>query len=536
MKVLLFSLLLLGLVQIYAPVAHSQSPAFDSEVYFPSVDNPDEIQVRKGGIVVTGVGVDDKGYNRILLYNLPGHRNNTTIIWTGPDFNLKMLRPKSEQFVFENAIIGFGHLHNKNLKDIITSDGEHTRIYWSDEQGNYDSSRRTILLKNKNGDYGSQFGAMAPMVVHYDGDSLDAIVIGTTALYHDKAKDSSFLELFLGGNKLFQSYYAISDSQVFFSQDKVGLSVFQSDLRGTGRKDAILFDNTGDWTYFKNEPPFSLEKLKLSMQDTLLTARENKDYTYDFIGNPAQMFSMPAFSKESWDQSQDLFIYQPVDKPFDGTKQRICIFKGGSNFGSQRITLDTPDFVIHHPAYYDPSFTNVDWLGMHNCGDMTGTGNLVYHLSGADDEYGYEFFYVLGKAMDDKVDITYLTDFYYCMGMDTLTANPDNMEDILVGEGERNTDLNGQLFLIPGTKKIPVRLNPLYAVKPSVSVSQEALSVYPNPIKNSAVLTFNTPRAEEGIIHVRNILGQEVYHEEHRTIGGAESVRMQLPHLPSGSY
>jgi len=95
-------------------------------------------------------------------------------------------------------------------------------------------------------------------------------------------------------------------------------------------------------------------------------------------------------------------------------------------------------------------------------GDMTGTGRHVLRWEGMDaSDNFFQFFYVLGEGMDDKVDM-YLGGYKFSADCDTMIANSDHLTDAVFGFPDAD-DPNipshtyaGLIAVIYGSNKIPV--------------------------------------------------------------------------------
>lgn len=63
-----------------------------------------------------------------------------------------------------------------------------------------------------------------------------------------------------------------------------------------------------------------------------------------------------------------------------------------------------------------------------------------------------------------------------------------------------------------------------------------ALRLYPNPTAEVLNLTFSHDRREKIDITLVNLMGQVLFHQNHRSILGSQHVQFSLPNLPTGLY
>src|SRR5581483_2143288 len=298
--------------------------------------------------------------------------------------------------------------------------------------------------------------------------------------------------------------------------------------------------NFGICTYYRNEPPFSLDKFCNEIKtDTIFNQAVLGMNSNGAV--PAEYFSMPAIAKTN-DRSSDLLVTGWLQDTGVNGNPSIWFFRGGPDFGTHRLTLDSAAFVIRHPQFNFGSSPYGDWavFAPQDAGDMTGTGNHVLLVEARSDD-GYSWwdnFYVTGKALDGKIDMWNVATS--AGGGDTLTANPDSLEDFL--ESRSQDDLTnsdpGTMWLYYGTKQIPVRLNPEWAsVAGRLQESEAGLSFFPNPTQNSwSVATIVWPVAENTEYEVYNLLGVIVQSGTIRMLGGAEQERIYFSGLASGTY
>jgi hypothetical protein len=260
--------------------------------------------------------------------------------------------------------------------------------------------------------------------------------------------------------------------------------------------------------------------------------------------NGGPNFTMRALPKSSMDKSVD-FVPTLLTTLAD-TDKGIIFFRGGPNFGAHRLTFDSAAFVITHPNYCFGTPPD-DWPeAIGDAGDMTGTGNHVLFTTARNDagDYWWNVSYVTGKALDNKIDIWNSAPYSEWPG-DTLTSNDDSLEDYLFGlswpYAPAGPEAGGSLWLMYGSKQIPVHLNPQWAdVKTEIEkIPQQngaGVTLSPNPANSWTVATIVWPEAEEGEYIITDMLGREVQREHIQFLGGGQENRISFPELPQGAY
>jgi hypothetical protein len=467
---------------------------------------------------------------------------------TGSSFNLHELKAKAQKILLDPTSLRFGHFHDQSHVDIFVVDL--WRIYWADDSGNYDSTRYTNLSVNVQGDY--QFGgyyrnSITPYCTHLTSDTVDDLVLGFYTVWNDETKDTMFVALFRGGTNLMSKMLSYEDTSAMTypiehidaGQDYLVSS--QGDFRGVGRSDLIVKDEFANLWYYKNDPPFSIGALAQAItQDTLLIKWQNPNWVQHGDANATETgyFSMRAMPKSVGDNSVD---FMPVLTTTKNPNGAIYIFRGGSDFGSKRLIIDSADFVIQSPEPGNSEFAWPDF--MIDAGDMTGTGNRVLYVAANDDVSAYQDFYVTGQALDSKIDI--YTSFSAGALGDTLTANGDSLEDFLMGlpgyvsvadqsDGKSSV---GSLWLMYGSKNIPVRLNPQWADVVNIPQQNGAgITLSPNPANGWSLATIIWPEAEDGEYSIYDMLGRKIEHGPIRLLGGAEQQRIYFSGMPQGVY
>jgi hypothetical protein len=545
----MFSLFLVCLsLMVFALDCFCQiSPAFDPDCYFPEIGNPDEIDTIYGsepeqqlGERVINLGIAGKsGYPDILISNLPKSIGFQTHVPTGPAFDLESAR----KLMGPNSNLPGGtsqfkkvHLQSRDRVDLMF---EYT-IYWADENGMYDKDRVTNLRSSLAGKLGYTF-TMKPVVGYFSSDTVQDVILAVVTRWvpFGSDDDTTYLLYYKGGATLrAKGGLALQDTSLSIGVRRVSITHCAGDWRGTGREDIMFETHPGNVFLYRNERPFSLDKVKHSLFfDTLFTLWENPSYVKGFGFENA--FSMRALAKPDWDRSQD---FLPALTTNDDRNSSIWFFRGGPQFGSKRLKLEDAEYIIRSPLYYDWRFTNMRFPGgLIDCGDMTGTGNRVLLSINGDGSSNINFFYVTGAALDDKVDMYYITDRPGGGSIDTITANNDPLQDLLYGmpiytrqlhwdQGHKNF---GTLHLIKGTMKIPVRVSRI--VTPGGAL-QTDLIAYPNPAKTYTMLRYSFERGSSVNCEVFDALGRSVHHISWQALGGTEEYRLPLPQLPAGSY
>jgi hypothetical protein len=170
---------------------------------------------------------------------------------------------------------------------------------------------------------------------------------------------------------------------------------------------------------YKNDRPFKLSSLVRSLlYDTLWAAWENP--TVSGAGPNGEWSFYPSFRalpRNKSDRSVDLMTLVAIGT----TKNTLLILRGSKDFGAKRLSLTDAEFKLQIPTY--TTF-------IAETGDISGTGNTsLLVVSGSDDHYVQDLnFYVLGNAIDDKVDMSYsLTQWAIPSTSDTLTADADGI-------------------------------------------------------------------------------------------------------------
>jgi hypothetical protein len=550
-------IILLLLVGAFARVSLTQacfaqvsSSAFDPQCYQPTVGDPGVIdtiygsrnnQTLGGGVFNVGPRYGES-YGRIMS---GGFQNNYyySTIGTGPNFNIHKLQVEKNTNVGQSNPPIFGHFHSPHLTDLLILN----QIYWSDDSGNYDESRSSFLTFRSNGDSNSGDRNNRPYVAYLSSDSLQDIISSSTSSWQKSRPDTGYIMYFKGSKSLPSAgKYVFPDTEFAAPYlDGIGIRSFLAgNFRGSGKEDCIANDGLNNLYFYKNEGSFSLQKFSDAIQFDTLYSRSDNPQMKPNIRSWTVGFPLKAFAKASWDQSLDFFgsVLTTDDK-----NRAQLFFRGGRDFGSKRLYLDSVDFVMHSPRYIDNSWSsNLTWGDrIWNCGNMTGTGNTVICAHGSDDgnTTNFYYFYVLGRAMDEKVDMYYSMYNNGIGNIDTLVADRDSLQDVVNGLGIFTSDDDvfngkqavGSLQLIHGSTQIPVRVNPKYSVACTPTL-MSILSVFPNPIRNHFQADFTLQSSGETKIRFLDLLGREVYREQFRGVAGEQIKRIQLPRLSNGVY
>lgn len=536
--------------------AQVSSAAFDRNCYQPEVGNPNEIDTIYGayngqrlGFPIVNIGKHSGEPNAEII--IGGLLNTAPFIGamqTGTNFNLHQLNVQRQlRFSYYDTYstkLHYAHLRNSNSKDLVFGFGHgRPKIYWADSNGYFDSLHLTLLNPSVSPTGSYDFTVMDPYIAHLTSDTVDDIVIAGAELHRGPVHipDSVYLYLYRGGKQLYdKDSLALPDEKIYVDTLNNGFrSINQGDWSGTGREELMSMDLYRNLFLFKNERPFTLEKLAESMRyDTLSTKEDNPpDGLYLYLQDALTMDALP---KPSWDKSKDLVAQYGWDT--------LLVFRGGADFGSKRLKRSDAEATLYLPYYYDKSLGNGYFGEMYDCGDMTGTGNRVLLIKGSADAGFYDdyFFYVLGKAIDDKVDMYYTHSPYADGSVDTLTANGDNLEDVMIGmplfysyeDLDRGKTDVGTIHLLYGSKKIPVRLNPKYSVeeRKGVDGAINHIIAFPNPCDEHTVLTFDNCTSSVMRMVVANTNGEIVLHDETPAVDGLQQFSADLSSIPAGMY
>jgi hypothetical protein len=489
-------------------------------------------------------------YGRPWLKGLTRAIDSFSTLEAGPDFDLHNLK-----VLHRNGSRGFGSIRdtkptfhsirNSTSKEMI-QEGLYARIQWSDQNGDYDSSRVTILDVRKPDGFKLSPNAMRTYITHMSSDTVEDVL--TVAFFFKVTEDtvSAYLNYYKGGQSLYdQGARALPDSTVYIGSTNTLLGqnwncLMQGDWRGTGREDMIAINEAGDAVYYKNKSPFSLSDVVRALkEDTIWTRWENDGSRFpQYYGHPWLTANIVPKSTPG----KDLAVI--LDTILGTSYPKMFIFKGGPDFGSRRLTRNSAEMVIPHPGLLEAGFQHVGWgATLRDCGDMTGTGNRVISTSGPSNTLaGYYFFYVTGKALDDKIDMFFrVFRDEFSLWMDTITADDDGKQDLLMGlpayetseDFEKGKENLGTIFLLKGSNKIPVNLNPRYAVeRPQLKGNSIAVKQH----ERTFDVTFDWSAAEEGQLRIYSVLGIRTSEMRLQLVPGKNATRIELPSLSRGAY
>jgi hypothetical protein len=563
---LLFLLLIACLACCGPCIAFAQlnlsAEVFDPNCYFPQVGTRGQIDTIYGAVPYPQLGASLKGigpapgdhYNRIVLQgfepvtdsNLFFGGRSTDIFQGGKSFSLASMMPVARSNVPLYAC-KFAHLRSRLYLDAIFrgSVNGNVTIFWQDALGNYDLSHQTVLYRGGSKDQIIPFTDADPILGKFSHDSTDDII-----QLWDSARYNVAFACWYDGQKLYGKDTAWADSTVYFdtlsqqTQSAVRLRI-TGNFCGTGRTCFLA----GDWWHnafmFRNEPPFTLGGFVHSMKyDTLWARADNPQLgTQGANGYLAgRSIPMQVFPKAKGDESEDLLTeWNDQTDLAHHTPLHIYCFKGGRSFGSHRLNFDSADYIFHTPI----EFGNAPAFGrMQNVGDMTGTGNNVLMLVGFLDpgSPNWFLFYVTGRALDSKADMAYLIQPSGFMAADTLTADRDGLQDLMLGfpgyysydDLDSGKTAKGTIHILHGSKRIPVHLSPQFDVALGAN-ALPATEVYPNPAtKSVSVILRGSPG--EYVLTLRDVLGREVLSKTSHVTQDGQIESLDVSTLNEGTF
>jgi hypothetical protein len=176
-------------------------------------------------------------------------------------------------------------------------------------------------------------------------------------------------------------------------------------------------------------------------------------------------------------------------------------------------------------------------------GDLTGTGNpVLFTYGGSGGAGGYYALYVLGDALDDKID-AYMS-FYHPGGFDTIHLDNTSKTSLVMSapifESEEAYQAGlrelGSVRILKGTEHIPVRINPLLAVKPMGNSPATASILEVNPNPTDGMTTLMMPSTGRWDIEVMNTLGVVCTRVLFDPVVGHDRLTLDLSQLPRGAY
>ena len=562
MKNILIALLLILGVTVSRAQIHSA--AFDPNCYQPTIGTPGVIDTimgsRKGqqlggGLINIGPSPDNPGGpGRLMFSGLTGEVNlnggtSYSAVTMGPSFDPHKMTVAQFKGFLPGSTLVFGHFRSKQYLDIYSADSSGSvrrrpRIYLQTAEGNYDTSLYSTLDFPRKilGGAGSQ---TLPYHAYLTSDTVEDLVI-LYAYHTDFIHDTLFYAHFVGGTGQFQDGQKVLPTEEIYFDSAHNFNhmwsspdvCYVADFRGTGRLDCVATNNSGDLFFYKNDPPFSLSTFVSAMHDTLLSVEQDlrigKAGTHEWA---YYGIAMPAYHNSGG--AADMIFLLDSGRAYNSAQLRI--FRGGPTFGSHLLTIDSADFILRCPTSYDSnSFYDEAWpQSITDCGDMTGTGNNVLCVGGMGLTVGLYNFYVLGDAIDDKIDM-YFGEGYAWGSADTCTLDGDGLQDIAIGAPQFNSeasadDARGTVLFVHGSRKIPVRLN-REVIRKTNPALEGRLTVSPNPCARHTVVTWESACSGSVHLRLRDLLGKEVFEETRATTGDLESFSLDLPPLVNGDY
>lgn len=556
---------LLAVSYSHAQTAGDAPEVFDPNCYFPHLGVPGEIDSIVGSYQNQGLGGNlqnigpEKGgsYGRILMSGLEKADasfdfNNSTFA-TGHQFDLHNLSDVKEALLpiihAEKGTWRYGHFRSMKYKDLLTYIGNGA-IYWADDNGDYDTSRYTKLTYTGDTDgNGVYYSALNPYSALLSNDTVEDIIFSKNIFN----TDTILLLHFRGGEQLFEKgKRANQDSMIsiqYYVKDKGRFTSFlgtQADFRGSGRQDLIVADMFNNLLYYRNDPPFSLASFRYEiLHDTLLSRYDNPRMDTANVNAFHAYVTTPGiwsfFPKQSGDKSNDLIFTFPGYYGIDTLAYCAIAYRGGPNFGSKRLKLDSFDFHIisptQKPGYFSGNQDMAWGEGFENCGNLSGKGYSILRIK-APFTFGnptIEFFYQTGKALDDRADMYYVNQ-PACFDLDSLIGDGDQILDILMeaGNGYYNNG-TGTVQFIHGSNQIPAKLNSQWgAVK--VNPASSDFIVSPNPMGRKGIVEFSWNKDENIEVRIYDLLGRPLFSEQQHAQIGEQIISFILPSLPSGAY
>jgi hypothetical protein len=551
----LFVAVLASLVGAENLRAQLSSPAFDPNCYFPNVDDPTGVTDYYGlkpeallgnGLLNIGPAPGDST-PRLIFAGLGDNPLLLTEQRIPIGFSIEMEHPILMTRMIANPdhfgtkswrLIATGHFHLRDRIDVLAQEGGGVfRIYWADEHGQYDSTRYSDLKSEFTGTYATGLES-EPYTAYLSSDTVEDIVFGGDICY---TKDSCFwmATMFHGGQSLYQKgTIAKSDSSIISNSSKensAGLfwRTTQGDFRGVGRKDLITLTPSGIF-YYRNDPPFDLKRFEQSVRyDTLISYADAPHFDYGASGGNFTTLAMPTTTQGH----DDFVLICPMRDKTDGA---IRVFRGGEHFGQTKLMLEAPDALLQQPGYYDWSMqtnglTYISYL--RDCGTMTGTKNHVLFAHASDYQSALHFWYVLGDAIDDKVDM-FEPVARGGASLEPIDADGDRYADVILGMPYYNHPTNsslvncGALRIVYGTSRIPDRTRSVDRTPQASAMPR----IYPNPADRHLTIDLGSDFSGRISVEIRNILGEVVFRAEQVYSDRVAQIGLALPELPQGTY
>ena len=468
-------------------VGNSFAQIADPHCYYPKFDNRSEVDTIYGNytdqflgdffrlppllntttsrLAISGL---KKGYSQYweIAPQAPFNLHNLTI--TNPE-RLDRTEDNPRQNVY-------GHFRNSKDWDMISGSGSTYFIYWSDANGLYDTSRRSYLdisISKYHFNF-ARTGDLPPIVTHCSSDTVDDIFFGVTTT-SVSGQDTMYLAQYVGGESLkTDTLNGITlvnpDTLYFFDTSRIADRVFQSGkFSGSTYLDIVGHDRSDNLFYYHNTGRFDPQEFARAMHyDTLVVAREQHysplyPYYRVFFDSP---HSDRVLSKADTDSSEDLLFWY-VRTPEDGTsgnRIRMAFLRGGVNFGSTRIQLDSVP-TIRDLGTLESGYSNFGpdpyfYIGQIDRSPNANKYVMIRYHEGT--FYEHYFLYMLGDAFDDQADMIFEVPypFYIIQAFDTVDANGDGYADILFGAPTYANSTSsrtrvGTMGVIYGNQKIP---------------------------------------------------------------------------------
>ena len=544
--------------------AQVSSSAFDPNCYQPRLGVASEIdsiygskdQQHLGEYMAAFPPSKDFPLGSVAITGLPNTPPFLSFVPQGSSFNLHNLQAnlKNSNLKF-NYPYSFGPFHDRQHEDILLNGGGGSRIYWADDNGDYDSSKYTDLNSSVIGVFGNDVNP-ASYAAFLTADSVyDIIKIVRVDDTPYVSNTKIILMLYQGGQHLYNKRkIAYEDSgYVFAGFDKAirfeQARFLQGDFRGIGREDLITSDDSGNWFFYKNDPPFSMASFTDALyNDTLFTAWENKSEYTPGTDNIIFDALVTELLPHPFDKAKDIMIRGQFHNSTQRRDHIKSVIRGGPDFGKERILLSNSEYIFHNPWYYDHQFQEIVLPKMfEDAGDISGAG--IKTLIAMDGEPGFssQFFFNTGKAISDKA-VAYYS--YLTQGIIgsvvPLVADGDHYEDLLLSDPnlsmEDDVSLGkfdiGTIHLLHGSSKIPVHLNPKYSVEErnAVDAAPWHITANPNPCDEKIVLTFDNCTTSRMKIQVCTTDGRIVQEEETPAVDGLQQYALFLPSLSPGMY
>lgn len=561
MKFLLL-FLALGLSIGHVTPIRGQAPVLDPNCYFPQDDDPSQIDSIYGsrhqqgmgwGIQNLGTLWSDDPLAYVRIDNLVAGKNSSEAIATGVDFNLRSLKKRPFTNFKIPGFVRFAHFRSKQWLDMYTVIDDNATIYWQADDGTYDSARSSILRLPRPWAHDTTYSSLPytdPYIATFSGNETATIIQAVHLVYYEGRKDSVFFLRYHFEGEANHARIVHPKEARYFDTIRYFKGqypyVFQQDAwRNNTEIDLLCHDPFGNATYYRNDKPFSLtEFLRAIHEDTIMTRWENPRISSrnQFDPQVHVVRSMPCLPRASWDKSQDLIFATKLDS-LDSDDLHLIIFKGGPEMGKSRFYVDSAAMLIRSPgSHSDFPFTGMSY-DVSNAGDMTGTGNNVLMWEGSGSLRNYFFFYVTGKALDSLADIFFAMEPYAYSQLDTLTANADKFQDVIMShpvfytweDHDRGKHDVGTVRVVYGSSKIPVRLNPKFSVPGNTTEASTALA-WPNPFIDRITLSAKFNIAEDIQVEIFDVLGRRVFADRYHA-GYSQSLTINLlSSLPAGTY